>query len=54
MYGTATSHRLLGCSYVGGYTEVRMKSVGIRELKARASKVVEAVHTDGRRYQVTG
>jgi prevent-host-death family protein len=30
-----------------------MESVGIRELKAKASEIVEAVHTSGKRYQVT-
>ncbi len=30
-----------------------METVGVRELKARASEIVEAVQTEGKRYQVT-
>ncbi len=30
-----------------------METVGVRELKARASEIVAAVQTQGKRYQVT-
>ena len=30
-----------------------METVGVRELKARASEIVEAVQTERKRYQVT-